>query len=274
MVSSTVAPDIDQQAVAQVWEQVRRRQPLVQCLTNIVAAPFTANVLLAAGAAPAMVDNPHEAGGFATLADAVLINMGTPYDDTTAAMHAAAAGAASAGTPWVLDPIGAGGLPWRTATAHELLVHRPSVIRGNASEVLGLAGGSGARGADSVDSAEDAVSVAGDLAQRHTTVVAVSGVVDQVSDGTHLVRVTNGHEWMTRVTGVGCALGALISACTAVAPSPLHGAVTATAALTVAAEDAAAATRGPGTFAAALLDELSALEPPHLAERVVLTWAP
>ena len=39
-----------------VLQTVRETGPLVSCITNSVAANITANVLLAVGAAPAMVD--------------------------------------------------------------------------------------------------------------------------------------------------------------------------------------------------------------------------
>lgn len=257
--------------LADCWQALREESPLTHCLTNIVAAPFVANVLLAAGAAVAMVDNEHEAEGFAGVAAAVVVNLGTPYDDTVAAMRAAVRGAADHGTPWVLDPVGAGGLPWRTQVARELVdLAPPTVVRGNASEILGLTGAGGGRGVDSTHSVEDAVTAAGDLATELGALVAVSGPTDHLTDGRALLRLSHGHPWMTRVTGMGCALGALIAAGTAVAPSPLVGAATATAALTLAAETAAEASAGPGTFAAALLDELSLLAPADLSARVEL----
>lgn len=257
---------------ASALEALRRETPLVQCLTNIVVAGWTANVLLAAGAAPAMVDNPEEAGAFAGIARGVLVNVGTPYPDTAQAMVAAARAAGNAGTPWVLDPVAAGALRWRTGIALSLLeIAAPSVIRGNASEIGALDGGSGGRGVDSVDSPEAAVPAARDLAKRHGTVVAMSGPVDHLTDGEHLVRVGNGHPWMTQVTGVGCALGALMAGFAGVVEDPLLAATAATALLTVAAEDAALATRGPGSFAVALLDDLAALTPRTLASRVVLS---
>lgn len=170
--------------VADCWEALREQSPLTQCLTNIVVAPFVANVLLAAGASVAMVDNEHEAGGFAGVAAGVVVNLGTPYDETVAAMRAAVRGAAEAGTPWVLDPVGAGGLPWRTQVARDLLdLAPPAVVRGNASEILGLTGGGGGRGVDSTDAVEDAVSAARDLAMQLGTVVAVSGPTDHLTDG-------------------------------------------------------------------------------------------
>ena len=251
---------------------LRDRPPLVQCLTNIVVAGWTANVLLAVGAAPAMVDNPHEAGEFAAIAGGVLVNLGTPYDDTAAAMHLAVAGAKGAGTPWVLDPVAAGALGWRTSLARQLLGEaRPTIIRGNASEILALAGGAGGRGVESVDSPEAAVDVARGLAHQQHTVVAVSGPTDHITNGERLVRLSNGHPWLTRVTGVGCALGALMAAFAAVVPDAVVAAAAATATLTVAAESAAQQARGPGSFAVALLDELSLLQPADLAERVRIT---
>ena len=248
---------------------LREQPPLVQCLTNTVAAGWTANVLLAIGAAPAMVDNPREAREFAAIAGGVLVNLGTPYDDTARAMHCAIAGASRWSTPWVLDPVAAGALGWRTSLAHQLLREaRPAIIRGNASEILAMAGGGGGRGVESVDSPEAAVAVAKDLANQQKSVIAVSGPTDHITDGNQVVRLSNGHPWLTQVTGVGCALGALMAAFAAVVPDALVAAAAATATLTVAADSAAKETRGPGSFAVALLDELSLLQPVDLAERV------
>src|SRR5450631_4117316 len=162
--------------LADALTALREQPPLVQCLTNTVAAGWTANVLLAVGAAPAMVDNPREAREFAAIAGGVLVNLGTPYDDTARAMHLAVAGASRAGTPWVLDPVAAGALGWRTSLAQQLLREaRPAIIRGNASEILALAGGAGGRGVESVDSPEAAAQVAMVLAERQRCVIAVSG---------------------------------------------------------------------------------------------------
>lgn len=253
-------------------QALRQRTPLVQCLTNIVAAQWTANVLLAVGAAPAMVDNAHEAGQLAAVAGGVLVNLGTPYDDTVAAMEQAASAAGLAGRPWVLDPVAAGVMAWRTGIATRLLADfDPTIVRGNASEVMALAGGAGGRGVDSTAAPETAVDVARHLAAEHGTVVAVSGPVDHLTDGERLVRVANGHPWLTRVTGVGCALGAMMAGFVAVVDDPLLAATAATATLTVAAEDAARTATGPGTFAVALLDALAGLAPDDLAARVKLS---
>lgn len=256
-------------AVADAFARLRGRSPLVQCLTNIVVAGFTANVLLAAGASPAMVDNPAEAGEFARLAGGVLVNLGTPQTHTAQAMADAAAGAVAAGVPWVLDPVAAGVLGWRTGIALELLASQhPAIVRGNASEIIALAGGQGGRGVDSLVGADAALDAATGLATRHGAVVAVSGEVDLVTDGRRLLRLANGHPLLTRITGAGCALGALMAAFAAVVPDPLLAAAAATSLLNVAAERAAEHAAGPGSFAVALLDALHALTPPELADRL------
>jgi hydroxyethylthiazole kinase len=239
---------------------LRARPPLVHCITNIVAASLTANVLLAVGAAPAMVMATEEAAPFAAIAGGLLINVGTIVPPEAEAMLAAADSAHRKGTPWVLDPVAVGALPLRTRVARELLAFRPTIIRGNASEILALAGaGAGGKGVDSTDTSEAALGAARDLAQRTGAVVAVSGVVDYVTDGETVVAVPGGHVLMTRVTGVGCALGAVLAAFAAVAKSPLRAAVSASAVFATAGERAGARAAHPGSFAVAFLDALSAI---------------
>lgn len=248
------------------WEKSLRAvaevSPLVHCLTNIVVAGFTANVLLAIGASPAMVENPDEAGAFAAVAGGVLINLGTLSRGREEAMRAAAAAAHQAGRPWVLDPVAVGALAHRTTFAKELLRHRPTVIRGNASEIASLAGVAGAagRGVDSSVESGDVVEAARELAGRSGAVVAVSGAVDYVTDGHRVCEVPGGDILMTRVTGVGCALGAAMAAFMAVTDDPFQATADASAVLAEAGGRAAAAPRpGPGTFAVRLLDNLSEL---------------
>ena len=247
---------------------LRERQPLVQCITNAVVTGFTANVLLALGAAPAMTDVPTEAGPFARIASGLLVNLGTPHAEQREAAVEAAHAAREAGTPWVLDPVAVGALPVRTRLAHELVALSPTIVRGNASEVIALAtGGAGGRGVDATDEVEAALDAATLLARTYGTVVAVSGPVDHITDGTRIVRVRTGDAWLTRVTGGGCALGAVMAAFASLDPDPLRAAVAATSVYTIAAEIAAEGARGPGSFAVALLDALDAVTPELVAQR-------
>lgn len=252
-------------------KSVREAPPLTHCITNSVVTGFTANVLLAVGAAPAMVDIVGESEMFAAVATGLLINVGTPTPEQRAAGLEAAAGAAAAGTPWVLDPVAIGALPVRTGHARSLVEQRPTAIRGNASEILALAGlSAGGRGVDATDSPDAAVDAARMLATRYGSVVAVSGPVDLITDGERTYRVSNGDELLTRVTGGGCALGAVMAAFLGAARgaqlSPLTAVTAATVFYTIAAERAAALAAGPGSFAVAFLDELAATTPADLAD--------
>jgi hydroxyethylthiazole kinase len=253
-------------AVGAVLGRVRDRAPLVHCMTNIVVAGFTANVLLAVGASPAMVENDQESADFAVMAEALLVNFGTLSAERVRAMRAATAAAQAAGTPWILDPVAVGPLAFRTALATELLDRRPAVVRGNSSEILSLAGAvGGGRGVDSTAESAQAVPAAQALAARTGGVVAVSGAIDYLVDADRVVSVATGHPLMTKVTGVGCALGALVAACCAVEDDPLLAAAAATSVLTVAAEVAVENSSGPGSFAVALLDSLYHLDEATLA---------
>jgi hydroxyethylthiazole kinase len=232
----------------------------VHCITNVVVTQFTANALLAIGAAPAMVLAEEEAGVFASIASALLVNVGTIVPADVPSMFAAARAARDAGKPWVLDPVAVGALTLRTRVARELLDLRPTIIRGNASEILALAGlGAGGRGVDSTDTSDAAIDGAVALARSSGAVVAVSGEVDYVTDGDTVVAAPGGHVLMTRVTGVGCALGAVLAAFASVSASPLQAAISGSAVYAAAGAAAGALAAHPGSFSVAFLDQLSSV---------------
>lgn len=244
--------------------RMRADPPLVHCITNFVAMNIMANVLLAAGASPAMVHAREEVEEFAALSQVLSVNIGTldvPWAD---AMEKAAATMRTAHRPWVLDPVGVGATRFRQDVCARLLAQHPTVIRGNASEILSLAGvGGKGRGADAADPVEAAETAARDLARQTGAVVAVSGAVDFVTDGNAAFRIANGHALMPRVTALGCALNGVIAAF-CVGQSPLAATVAALAFYGLAGEIAAARAAGPGGFQPAFLDALHAITPDDL----------
>ncbi|MET4158384.1 hydroxyethylthiazole kinase [Agromyces sp. PvR057] len=268
------------EASAALLDRLREHPPLVQCVTNSVVTNFTANALLAIGAAPAMVDIREEAGLFAGIAGGLLVNLGTPAEEQRDAAREAVAAASVAGTPWVLDPVAIGALPVRTALAHELVAAGPTAIRGNASEVIALAGsGAGGRGVDASDSTDAAAEAATSLAVAHGSVVAVSGPVDLITDGRRTARIANGDALLTRITGGGCALGAVTAAFLGASrgasseplADPFVATVAATVVYTIAAELAAERATGPGSFAVAFLDALALVTPEVVRDRANIT---
>jgi hydroxyethylthiazole kinase len=168
------------------------------------------------------------------------------------------------GQPWVFDPVGVGATRFRQDVSAQLLDLRPDAIRGNASEILALAGlGSTARGADAGDSVASAEGAARTLAQRTGSVVAVSGVVDFVTDGHRSFRVANGHAMMPRVTALGCSLNGVIAAFCVGQPR-LEATAAALACYGLAGEVAARTAQGPGSFQLAFLDALFGQTPADL----------
>ncbi|MBO3758761.1 hydroxyethylthiazole kinase [Ciceribacter sp. L1K22] len=247
---------------------MRDAAPLVQCITNYVAMNVAANVLLAAGASPAMVHSVEEAGEFAAFAGALTINMGTVSPDWADGMKSAADSAAAAGRPWVLDPVAHMATSYRRKVVTELLDLRPTVIRGNASEILALGGGnSSARGVDAGDAVAAAEDVARQLALSRQCIVAVTGRTDFVTDGTRTAHIDGGSVWMPRVTALGCSLTCLVGAYAAVEPDAFTATTAALAHFAVAGELAERDVCGPGSFAVAFLDVLASVDGRALDEK-------
>ena len=243
-------------------QAIRRRAPLVHNITNFVAMEVVANCLLALGASPAMVQAEDEVEEFLLIAHALVVNIGTLSPPQLAAMRRAAARAVALGRPWVLDPVGAGATSWRTGAAAELVGLQPTVIRGNASEILALAGAAAgpSRGVDSAHRSDEAVDAAQQLARSSGAVVAVTGEIDRITDGERWRKVGNGDPRMTRVTALGCAASAVIGAFLTVRPDPLVAAAEGLAAFGLAGERAAARAEGPGSLRWRIVDELALLD--------------
>lgn len=239
---------------------MHQQAPLVHCMTNNVVINFTANVLLAIGASPAMVIAQEESAEFAKVASALLINLGTLTTPQKQAMQSAIESAHLHNVPWVLDPVAIGALKFRTDFCFDILQLRPTAIRGNASEILALVGKHGAsKGPDSLVSSDEAIEAAITVARQYQTVVAITGVTDYVTDGNDLYALNNGHSQLTKVTGAGCSLSAMVAAYCACCDTPLLATLTALSHMAIAGELAAAETKAIGSFAVSLLDHLQLL---------------
>ncbi|MBP7302009.1 MAG: hydroxyethylthiazole kinase [Brachymonas sp.] len=259
-----------------VWADiatVRQNKPLVHCITNLVVTNFTANVLLACGAAPVMAHAHEEVQDMAGIAQGLLLNIGTLDPYWVQSMKLAFAAAQKRGIPVVIDPVGAGATSYRNQALEELLQQgMPAVVRGNASEVMSMAHVAiTSRGVESSANVNDALGAAQALAARTQGTVCVSGEVDHILhvDGRH-ASLHNGHEWLTRITGVGCALTALIAAVCSVQPDHWRATITGMAWMGIAGEIAFDKTQhaGIGSMAVALLDALQQLREEDVAARL------
>jgi hydroxyethylthiazole kinase len=253
---------------------LRERKPLIHQITNYVVMNETANVTLAVGALPVMAHAREEVEEMVSLAGALVLNIGTLSQRWVEAMLLAGKAANGAGVPVVLDPVGAGATRYRTDTARRLLSEvEITVLRGNQGEVANLVGMQAeVRGVESIGAGEDAAELARTAARNMGLIAAVTGAVDCVSDGARLLSVANGHALLASVTGTGCMSSALTGCFLAVKrDAPVEAAAEALAAFGVAAEDAAKAARGPGSFHVGLYDALAGLDPDTLDSRARIT---
>ena len=259
---------------------VRERAPLVHNITNFVVMNFNANVLLAAGASPVMAHAHEEVQAMAGIAQALVLNIGTLEPYWIESMRLALQTAAQRGIPTVLDPVGAGATAYRNRSIEALLATAlPTVLRGNGSEIMSVAGLQvQTKGVDSSAAAHDALDAARALARRTGGVVCVSGATDHIVDARRWALLRNGHEWMTRITGVGCSATALIGAFCAVQPDAWRATVSAMAFMgvagEVAAEKAVVRRQGVGSMQALMLDELQLMDEPTFTARLKMELAP
>jgi hydroxyethylthiazole kinase len=221
-----------------------------------------------------MAHAPEEVAEMATVAGALVLNIGTLTLEWIDSMLIAGRAANRAGVPVVLDPVGAGATALRTRSAQRILDEvGVAVVRGNAAEVATLAGrAADIRGVEAVGTGDDLGDLAGAAATALGCTVAVTGPVDAVSDGRTTYHVANGDPMLALVTGTGCIASAITGCFAAVnRDDVLAAAVEALVALGVAGEDAAAVSRGPGSFHVALYDALYALSPDSLDARARVT---
>lgn len=262
-----MTPPPDAAALWADLQAVRARAPLVHSITNFVVMNYNANALLAIGASPVMAHAHEEVQDMAGIAQALVLNIGTLEPAWIRSMQLALQTARTRGIPVVLDPVGAGATPYRNQALGELIATgAPTIVRGNGSEIMSVAGLAAAtRGVDSAASSSAALDAARTLARELQAVVGVSGADDHVVDASgRWLTLSNGHPWMTRVTGVGCSASALVGAFAAVQGDPWRATAAAMAVLGVvgelAAERTQAAGAGVGRLQIELLDGLQLLD--------------
>jgi hydroxyethylthiazole kinase len=233
---------------ADILTRLRARAPRVHCITNSVAQAFTANTLLAAGAIPSMTLSADEIGAFVARADALLVNLGTFDAERREATAAALEVAAERRVPWVLDPVFIDRSEPRAIYAKSLVAQNPDAIRLNSAEFTALSG------------AEPDDAALTRYALDTLAVVALTGTVDRITDGAQQTRIENGHPLMARVTAMGCAASALTAAFLGVESDAFVASAAALLCFGVAGGIAGERASGPGSFPAALIDALYALD--------------
>ena len=260
--------------IARAFDEARTQNPLAPSITNTVTQDFVANAQLAVGGAAAMMYLPDECEDITKLAPAFYVNMGTAMPFYAETLPRAAKACHELQKPWVLDPVGIGMSELRTKILLQLKDFKPTIIRGNASEIIALAklwslidtDGGQVRGVESTEKVSAAKVAAVALAKFTGGAVAVSGEEDLITDGEEIVMCTGGSDFFTKITGSGCALGGVMAVYAAVA-SPLIAALTATTVFNLAGSKAVADAKGPASFKVHFLDNLYNLTATEVSEK-------
>ena len=254
-----------------VCAAVRAKRPLVHCISNIVTANDCANLLLAAGASPMMAEAPEEMAEITRLADATVLNTGTPSAGKYAAARICLEESNRLGKPVVLDPVGVGAGSWRLARVAELLESgTPDIVRVNLAEAEALLGlGSAEQGVDSPGrtKTEHRLAAARALAAKLGCTVLLTGARDIVSDGARSAAISGGSELMPLVTGGGCMLSALCGAILTVEGDAFAAACAASLCWKRGSElaEQMSGRAGPGSLRASLMDAAMAMTDAALA---------
>ena len=257
---------ISQELLSKTIAEVRSKNPLVHSITNYVVMNNSANALLAIGASPVMAHWADEMESMVEIASSLVINIGTLDNELIRSAKIAGAEASRLGKPIILDPVGAGATIQRTRAAWEIInTCNPTIIRGNASEIMALVDASVmSKGVDSSASSIDALDAAKSLARTTRAIVVISGEIDYITNGTETFTINGGDPIMESVTGMGCTATALIGAFAAVESDAMIASTAAMAIMSLAGERAATKAKGSGSMQICFLDELYNLTPENI----------
>jgi hydroxyethylthiazole kinase len=207
---------------SEIIKNVKNNTPLVHNITNYVTVNDCANILLACGGSPIMADDIEEVEEIVSISSSLVINIGTLNSRTIESMIKAGKKANEQNIPVILDPVGVGASRLRTDTANKLLNEvKFAVVRGNISEIKAL-GNTNAKGAKGVDAdladsineenLDEVVEYIKSLSEKLSSVIAVTGAIDIVSDSKKTYIIRNGHPMMGKISGTGCMLSSIIGA--------------------------------------------------------------
>lgn len=243
-------------------EKLHQQKPVIHAITNYVTAESCADITLAAGGSPVMADEPEEVEEITVGAKALVINLGTLNFNKQIAMERSAMVAKKKGIPVVLDPVGVMASTMRLDFALKLLNKGYiDIVRGNFSEcqalLLGKTGGHGVDNMEAGVEEGEALKTAKDAATKFNCVFAVTGAVDNISNGKQAVVLNNGHPLLQDITGSGCMTTMLVACCAAVTKDMLVAAALGVVIMGQSAELAANFLEkkdGPGMFKVRLVD--------------------
>ncbi len=194
------------QKLTNILNRIKAKNPIIFHITNTVTINDCANITLSIGASPLMSFCEEELEDILSFSSALVINIGTMDKFMTDIVVKAGKIANGLHVPVILDPVGAGASKARKELTQKLLKEvKFAVIKGNSAEIKTLLGLdlTNCAGVDSKEDFSDENAVKA-LANRLSTVIAMSGKTDIISDGKRVAKITNGTPLLACVSGTGC----------------------------------------------------------------------
>jgi len=256
--------------ITEALKKLHEKSPLVHNITNYVVMNNTANALLSIGASPVMAHATNEVEDMVGIASSLVINMGTLSDKWVEAMILAGKKATKKAIPVIFDPVGVGATAYRTKVAQQIIEEcKPTVIRGNASEIMALCNSNlKTKGVDSTVSSNAALNSAKLLAKSINAIVVVSGETDYITDGKRVTTINNGNTIMAKVTGMGCTATAITGAFAGAEEDLFVATVSAMAIMGIAGEITSEISQGPGSMQMNFIDQLYKISNADIEQRL------
>ena len=239
-------------------QKIRETRPLIHHITNWVTIYECANITRAFGALPVMAHSPEECADMTAISSALVLNIGTLTSGIINSMILSASTANEKKIPIIFDVVGVGSTKFRDEMAAKILdsVHI-DIIKGNYSEIAKLAGeNTETKGVETTSISVNPKKVAKELAKSKSSIVAMTGKEDIISDGKKIYIVRNGDEQMGSLVGTGCMAASVIGLFASINFNYCEASKDALCYFGVAGELAAEKSNGPGSFIVNLYDEV------------------
>ncbi|MDT2813926.1 hydroxyethylthiazole kinase [Vagococcus carniphilus] len=196
-----------------------KKSPLIHCITNEVTCESMANALLYVNSKPIMAVDEREFKELFEQTDGLLLNLGHLSIDRQEQLLAASQEALHTNKPTVIDVVGVSASSLRKKLALTLLENKPTVVKGNTSEMRKLcdlkSSGRGVDG-DSSDQEKASLQELSETLKKWTqqypeTSFLATGETDIIVTPQTSYYLKNGVPELDQMTGTGDIVGALIA---------------------------------------------------------------
>lgn len=242
--------------------RVKEINPLVLHYTNNVTINDCANITLAIGASPLMSFSYEEVDEIVRAASSVVINIGTMNSEYLDLFVKAGQVANKFNKPIILDPVGVFATKKRAELTNKLLNEvKFDVVKGNISEIKFIGGFDVmGKGVDSFDDGSDVTEIVKKVAKKLECVVVSTGIVDTITDGDNIYKISNGTAKLKGITGTGCMTASLIASFMACTDNSLQAATMGVLSMSLSGEMADKENPPIGSFKVNLMDNIYNLD--------------